>query len=412
MDKLTSNPWFMRILALLVALLLFVSVSFETKPESASPGILPTSSTHVETITDVPVNVTLDEERYVVSGIPGTVNILLEGSTSDTKTAAMQRDIEVYADLSNLGIGTHTVPLTYKNISDKVNVQLEPSEVSAVIKEKVTMEFPVEIDFLNRNQMKTGYVAEQAIVKPNVVKITGAKEDVEQIALVKALVDLKDVSETVVQEARVAVYDKNQNPLAVTVDPAIVEITVPISSPSKKVPFKIKREGELREGLSILSLESVPNEVTIYGPQDVIDQFEFIDGVTIDLDGITEDTSLEFTIPVPKGVEKVSPEKITVNIDVEEEKQLTFSNLPVQSFGLGNDLALEFVEPSSGTLDVNVFGAPKTVEDMKPSDIELYINVTNLGVGEHEVAIEVNGPQNISWELPKDTITISISEKE
>ncbi len=411
MDKFMNNHWVLRIVALLLALMLFMSVSFETQPKSTSPIGLATSTNHVETITDVPVNITYNEEAHVVSGVPPSVSVTLEGPVSITKTAALQKDIEVYADLTNLDIGTHKIKLNYRNVSDRIVVTIEPIEITIVIKEKVTVELPVEVDFINQTEMADGYIAEQAIVKPNVVKITGARDEIEQIALVKGLVDLKGVSETIVQESRVAVYDRNQNTLSVTVEPSIVEITVPITSPSKKVPFKIKRNGTLREGLSIVSIESVPNEVTIYGPKEVIDPIEFIDGVVIDLDKITEDTTLEVAIPLPEGIEKISPETIKIKIDIEKEEQRRLTNLPIQSFGLGSGLAIEFVDPDSATLDLDILGASSILETIRPVDIELYLNVTNLGAGEHDVPIEVNGPQNISWKLPQEKARIIISER-
>ena len=407
-----NNRWFMRIVALLLALMLFMSVSFETQPKSSSPSVPTDSSKHVETLADVPVTTYYDEEKTVVSGVPETVNVVLEGKVNVTKTEALQRDIEVYAELMDLGKGTHKVELKYRNVSKNINVTIEPSIITATIKEKVTVEYPVEIEFINMDKIAEGYVADTPIVKPNIVKLTGAKEDMDQIALIKALVDLKDVSETVVQEARVAVYDKNQNALSVIVEPSIVEITVPISSPSKKVPFKIVRKGSVRDGLSIQSIESIPNEVTIYGSQKVLDGIEFIDGVSVDLGEVTEDTTLDVKIPLPEGIEKISPETIQIEVDVEEEKRTTLSNLPIQSFGLGEGLSLQFLTPETGTLDVSLLGAQSILDKIKPSDIELYINVTNLGSGEHDVSIEVNGPQNISWELPNDEVEIVISEEE
>ncbi|MBD8069803.1 YbbR-like domain-containing protein [Bacillus sp. PS06] len=410
MDKFMNNYWFMRIVALLLALLLFMSVSFETQPKSFSPLGLATSNDHVEIMTDIPVAVNYNDDTHVVQGVPQTVTVNIEGPASVTKTAALQRDIEVFVDLTNYEIGTHKVELKYKNISDKINVKIEPAEVTVLIKEKVTVELPVEVEFLNQNKVTDGYIAEQPIVKPNVVKITGARDEIEQIALVKALIDLSDVDETVIEESRVAVYDKNQNTLPVTVEPSVVEVTVPITSPSKKVPFKIKREGELKSGLSIVSLESTPSEVTIYGPKEVIDGIEFIDGVVVELDKITEDTTLEIAIPVPKGVEKVSPETISIKVDVEEEESRKLTNLPIQSFGLGNGLEIEYLDPETATLDVDILGAAGILEAIRPVDIELYINVTNLGAGEHDVPIEVNGPQNVSWNLPQEKVKILISE--
>jgi YbbR domain-containing protein len=51
------------------------------------------------------------------------------------------------------------------------------------------------------------------------------------------------------------------------------------------------------------------------------------------------------------------------------------------------------------------------LNSIKADDLELYVNVNELGIGEHEVPIEVNGPQNITWDLPKDKVKIRISQR-
>ncbi|MCA1032944.1 YbbR-like domain-containing protein [Bacillus timonensis] len=410
MDKLMYNHWFMKIIALLLSLLLYMSVSFETQPKSTNSSGLPLVSNDQETLIDVPVKSYFDEENLVVSGIPQYVNVSLDGPVSITKTIGLQKDFEVFVDLTDLSIGSHKVPLQYKNISDKVKVAIEPSEITVVIQEKVTKEFIVEVDFMNKALIKDGYIPEQPIIKPNVVKITGAKEDVERIALVKALVDLKDVSETIETESRVAVYDRNQNVLSVEVEPSIVGITVPISSPSKKVPFKINRQGSLKEGLSIVSLEALPKEVTIYGEKEVIEKIDFIDGINVDLNDISEDQTIEVKVPVPNGIKKVSPETIQIKIDVENEVKRTLSNLPIQSLGLADKFNLSYLDPESGRIDLDIFGALSVVNNISPTDMNVYINVTDLSQGEHTLKVEVNGPQNITWVLRQKNVSVSITE--
>jgi YbbR domain-containing protein len=38
--------------------------------------------------------------------------------------------------------------------------------------------------------------------------------------------------------------------------------------------------------------------------------------------------------------------------------------------------------------------------------------VTNLGVGEHDIDIEVKGPDNVTWALPQEKAKIRITEIE
>ncbi|MCH1627967.1 CdaR family protein [Ferdinandcohnia quinoae] len=412
MDKLMDNRWVIRIIALLLALLLFTSVAFENKSTPNTPGGWSITSDYKDTLTEIPVNTYYDEKNLVVSGVPQFVNVAIEGPSGVTKKAGLQKEIEVYADLTDLAIGTHKVKLQYRNISDKIQVKIEPAEITVVIQEKVTKEFSVEVDFVNKNQLEDGYKTEQPVVKPNVVKITGAKEEIDKIALVKAVVDLKGVKDTLIQESRVAVYDKNQNVLSVSVEPSVVEVTVPILSPSKTLSLNVKQKGELAEGLSLLEISSLPKEVTIYGPKEVIDSITSLEDIMVDVDKITENTTLEVSVPVPKGVTKVSPEKVEIKINVEKEEKRSLSDIPIRSNGLGDQFEIAFLDPSTGILDLEIMGAPSILNGISPTDFDLYVDVTNLEIGEHDVDIKVNGPQNITWVLPVEKAKVSISEIE
>lgn len=411
MDRLMDNRWVTRIIALLLALLLFASVSFENQPASKSPAGIPLFSNYSETLTEIPVNTYYDDQNLVVSGVPQYVNVTIEGPSGVTKREGLQKEIEVYADLTQLTVGTHKVKLQYRNISEKIKVKIDPAEITVVIQEKVTKEFPVEVDFVNRDQVEEGYTIEQPVVSPRVVKITGALEEIERIAMVKAVVDLKGVTETFTQESRVAVYDRNQNVLSVAVEPSVVEITVPIVSPNKSVSFTLKQKGKLADGLSLVNIMPTPNQVTIFGPKEVIDEISSIEG-EIDLDKIKEDTTIEVKVPIPKGVIQVLPEKIEVAVDVEEEISETFSELSISSQGLGAEFALTFLNPESGTIDIDIHGAPSVIEGTSPTDFEVYIDVTDLEIGEHEIDIEVNGPETVRWVIPQEKAKIRITEIE
>ncbi|GLH65564.1 CdaR family protein [Parageobacillus sp. G301] len=411
MDKLMNNHWFIKIFSLLLAIMLYMSANIEKETKSGVITRNTVGQEDTETMTNVPVVVYYDEENLVVSGIPKYVNVTLQGPASIVKPTALQRNFEVYIDLTNLPLGTYTVPIKYKDISDKLKVNIHPSVAKVTIQEKVSKNFSVGVDLINKNKVPEGYLIEKPIVKPNAVTITGAKELIESISSVKARIDLDRATDTVTEESSVTVYDKRGNVLNADVQPSVVEVTVPIKSPSKTVPLKINRTGSLRKGLSIVKIETIPNQVTIFGSKEKINSIEFIDGITIHLDEITEDKTLEVNVPLPEGVKSVDPSKIKIVIDVQKEESKTLKDVPIHVVGLGDQYTVDFVDPQEGAMDVQLYGAPNVLSDITKDDIQLYIDVSDLGVGEHEVKAELNGPQNIKWQLPKEKVKIKINER-
>lgn len=159
MDKLMDNPWFIKILALLLAVLLYSSVPHKGNDVNV-PGEQAT-----ETIEDMPVKVYYDTENLVVSGIPNTVDVTLKGPITHVQSAKALRNFEVFVDLTDAKIGKQKVNLKVKDLSDKLKVTLKPASVNVTIQEKITKEFKVDAE-INRSQIEEGYTAEQPIVEP------------------------------------------------------------------------------------------------------------------------------------------------------------------------------------------------------------------------------------------------------
>ncbi|MEC1270182.1 CdaA regulatory protein CdaR [Bacillus vallismortis] len=413
MDKFLNNRWAVKIIALLFALLLYVAVNSNQAPTPKKPGesFFPTSTIDEATLTDIPVKAYYDDENYVVTGVPQTVNVTIKGSTSAVKKARQTKNFEIYADMEDLKTGTHKVELKAKNVSDGLTISINPSVTTVTIQERTTKSFPVEVEYYNKSKMKKGYSPEQPIVSPKNVQITGSKDVIDHISLVKASVNLEKADETIEKEAKVTVYDKDGNALPVDVEPSVIKITVPVTSPSKKVPFKIERTGSLPDGVSIANIESSPSEVTVYGSQDVLDSLEFIDGVSLDLSKINKDSDIEADIPLPDGVKKISPSKVTLHIEVDSEADQNFENVPIKTVGLNSSQTIEFLEPESQAIDVTAKGSPGNIKKLKKSDIELYVNVSDLDDGEHSVRLEVNGPQNVTWSLGQKSAKIKLTSK-
>lgn len=77
--------------------------------------------------------------------------------------------------------------------------------------------------------------------------------------------------------------------------------------------------------------------------------------------------------------------------------------------GLSKDLSSAFVSPSSGRLTLTAKGSKSAIDKLKASDIEAYINVGDLNEGTHEVKVQVNGPQNVTWTLSRSKVKVKLT---
>lgn len=409
MDKWLDNPWFLKALALLLAFLLFLSVS---STGSDKPGdVNVPSDENSETIADVPVKSYYDTENLVVSGVPETVDITIEGPKNIVQQARALRDFEVFVDLTKEEMGNHQVQLQIKDISEKLEVTIEPSYVTVSIQERVTKEYKVNADY-NTSMIQDGYIAGTPSVEPSNVKITGAKDIIDTISYVKANVALNDnLSENLTREAGVLVLDKDMNKLNVKVEPETVEVTIPVKSSSKKVPIDIISKGEPPEDVTIKSITSNVKEATIIANPDVLKNVGKV-RVEVDVSNITEDTEVTLPVIISNGVVSVSPETAKLSIKVEKQEEKKVTNIPITIEGQSEDYEVEFLNPENGLSSVTVTGQAKSVADLDESDFQFLIDVAGLEEGEHTVDIQASATEDVDWKPEIEQANISITKKE
>jgi YbbR domain-containing protein len=346
----------------------------------------------------------------------------LEGPKNVLAQTKLQKDYQAYIDLDNLSLGQHRVKVQYRNISDNLNVVVKPDIVNVTIEERDSKQFSVEASY-DKNKVKNGYEAGEATVSPRSVTVTGASSQLDQVAYVKAIIDLDNASNTVTKQATVVALDKNLNKLNVTVQPETVNVTIPVKNISKKVPVDVIQEGTPGDGVNITKLEPKTDKVKIIGPADSLAKIDKIDNIPVDVTGITKSKDIKVNVPVPDGIDSVSPKQITVHVEVdkqsdEEDAEETdasavetksFKNLPVSLTGQSSKYTYELLSPIS--VDADVKGPKSDLDKLTKSGISLSANVGNLSAGEHTVPIIINSPNSVTSTLSTKQAKVRVTAK-
>jgi YbbR domain-containing protein len=405
MDKLMDNPWFIKIMAILLAVLLYSVVpnSSSKTNEINVPG-----ENTTEILVDIPVKAYYDTENLVVSGIPDSVDVTIEGPMPHVQSAKALKNFEVFVDITNAEIGNQKVTFEVSGLSDKLKATIKPSSITVAVQEKVTTEFTVEAEF-NNDLIKEGYSAGQPTVKPNKVKITGAKDVVDRITYVKAALEGGDILDsTVTKEAQVQVLDKELSKLNVVVEPEIVEVTIPIKSNTKTVPINILEKGTPQEGITIESMDLDIKEAAISGDEDVLKDTENV-RVEVDVSKISESTTLTLPVIISTGITKVTPETVKVTVVVKSDVEKTVSGVPIKIRNLPEQYEAVINDPENRVVNLLVFGTGTAVTELGPNNFDIFIDLNGLTEGEHNVNIQVNGPPNVNWEPDKSSAKITIT---
>lgn len=436
MDRILNNKWSIRIIALILAAILFTSVNANN---NNATSFSTTASSDSEVIENVPVKVYYDKTNLYISGIPETVTVTLSGPRSIVQSAKAQQDFTVYADLKNASIGTQEVKLQVKDVSDRLKVKVNPATVTVNVQEKVTKKFSVDVE-LSKSVVADGYQAGTPIIDPKKVSITGAKDTIEQIAYVKATLenDGKHKSEFT-DKATVSVFDSNLNKLDVEVNPQEVEVTVPVEKVGKSVPVKIKQEGTPENDIEISSMTPDKSEVVVVGDDAVLEKIKEIE-IPIDVSKIKADTVKEVTVPVPNGAKSVQPTTIEVKIKTVKKSEAnnttsennqgtatsdentddnstkiskSFSNMQVYMSGLKNTFDAQMITPANGKVSVTITGEKKTVDGIAAKDLSVIANLSKSKAGNYSIPLELNGlPDNVAYVINPRRADFIITDKE
>lgn len=437
MDRILNNKWSIRIIALVLAAILFTSVNANN---NNATSFSTTASSDSEVIENVPVKVYYDKTNLYISGIPETVTVTLSGPRSIVQSAKAQQDFTVYADLKNASIGTQEVKLQVKDVSDRLKVKVSPATVTVNVQEKVTKKFSVDVE-LSKSVVADGYQAGTPIIDPKKVSITGAKDTIEQIAYVKATLenDGKHKSEFT-DKATVSVFDSNLNKLDVEVNPQEVEVTVPVEKVGKSVPVKIKQEGTPESDIEISSMTPDKSEVVVVGDDAVLEKIKEIE-IPIDVSKIKADTVKEVTVPVPTGAKSVQPATIEVKIKTVKKSEAnntttsdnnqgtdtsdentddnstkiskSFSNMQVYMSGLKNTFDAQMITPANGKVSVTITGEKKTVDGIAAKDLSVIANLSKSKAGNYSIPLELNGlPDNVAYVINPRRADFIITDKE
>ena len=185
LDYIFNRPNFMIYVSLILAVVVFLLIDSR---------VITLVESEAEVITNVPVTVNYNEEAYVVEGIPETVDIVLIGRKSDIYLAKQLGTNNVILDLSDYEArdSAYRVYLSYTKSIDSIDYKLDPSYVTVTIKDKISVTKTIDYDLINEKYLSEELSVESVELARSEVVVKGSEDAINDIASVKALIDLSD----------------------------------------------------------------------------------------------------------------------------------------------------------------------------------------------------------------------------
>lgn len=396
-------------LSLLLSIALFVIVDQK---------ILVFNNSSAEMFKDQKVEVIYNEERFVLEGIPETVDITLIGSKADLYFAKQsQSKHNVKVDLSDIKEpGTYKVDLNYDGTqSKKIESSVNPSQATVIVYLKESENRSLSYNVINTDHLDNTIDIDKVELNIDQVVISGARYKIDQVATVEALIDVDklpstNVGKQTLDEITLKAYDASGNIVDVEINHSEkIKAEVTLSSSSKEVPLNLVLKNDMPFGKAISGYTFSKDTVMAYGSSETLSNLEK-NGINIEFDAGKLDKNYSDTveIPIPSGVKKLDVNSVLLNINVTNSVTSTKNlNLKITALNVPSG----YTAGAESSQDSEVLVKPTCAENicnsLKEADIEAYVDLSEYaksGPGTYEVPVQIK-PKTTNARL--STFTVS-----
>ena len=411
LDKILNRPNFLIYLSLIVAVIIFVLIDSK---------VVSLVETEAEVIPNVPVIVKYNAEAFVIEGVPETVDITITGRKSDIYLAKQLGEYQVILDLSDYKVSdkTRKIYFTYSKSINSLNYKLDPSYVQVAIKNKESSVFALNYDLLNINKLNNKLSVKSVSLNKSEVVVKGSNETLEQIATVKALIDLEkqnfeEAGTYDIDDVELVAYNSQGVKLTnVEIVPEKTSATIVIDSYSTTVPLTVETTGTLVAGKAIASLQingAASHSITIYGEKEEIDKIKSVP-VTINVNNMGKEgtKTYEVSITKPNGVREMSSKSVEITVTFGEEQQKTVELTQIFPENLAEGLTAN--KAPGQTISVQVKGVASELEKIDLNAIRPTVDLSGLGVGDHEVEVKIENTNPLITYVVSSKVKITITD--
>lgn len=263
-----------------------------------------------------------------------------------------------------------------------------------------------------------GYaLGEVTVTNPNVLNVSGPASIVNKIDSVVATIDVEGMSMNLSDNVIPALYDADGQEIDTTklkLSNTTVTISAKILS-VKEIPLVFSTTGVPYGDYRVVEISSKPETVKVKGSSTILNPLSSltIPGDVLNVSRAREDitTTIDISEYLPDGVELVNASDatvtVTVRIEAYESKKFNINTSQITVDGLDTNYDLSFEQSA---VAVTVSGLKNNLNTLTVSQLSASIDVTDLGVGTHQVNLELSLDED-NYAYQTITVTVEIKEK-
>jgi YbbR domain-containing protein len=267
-------------------------------------------------------------------------------------------------------------------------VEISPAAATVILERAASVKVPVEVRLVGAGA--DGYTAGLAVAAAVEAVAFGPTSAVGRVVRAVADVNVSAASAEVTEKVGLLAVDSAGLIVAgVSLVPPEVVVTVPVVAlpAAESVDVDAALTGSPGEGFAVLGITCEPARVRVRPlPGGSID-FDHIMTMPIDIAGATSDLRVTALLAAPSGVASVSPDTVTVIIEIGATR--TLAGIPVEVRNRPPGLTA-VADPS--TVDVVVRGPRALLDRLVLADVTAFIDAAGRGIGQVKVEVTVSLP--------------------
>lgn len=369
MKKRLTNNLSLKILAFLIAgFMWFMVVNIDDPVSDKTYVGIAVKVLNEEVVQD-------SNRTYQIVDGTGEVNVTVTAKRSLLNKIKAE-DIQATADMKELLLGTQIpIQVTVKGYEGRYESAVSsPRNLQVKIDDETKNNFPITPTVTGT--VRDGYTIGSLKADPEKVTIRGPKTVIDSINRVAAEIDVSGLSESTDLEARLVLYDGNDNVIDQTIlannlgkDGVSVKVKL---NKVKRVPIALDTSGiQAKEGYNIAKVTPEPKEIMVSGTEKNLESLDeiMVPAEELSFTDLTERTEKQVDISayLPEGISLLdeNAKNIVVSILVEQPGvkiyEVSTSSLTVNNLADGLEVSYGHVVD----LELQIQGPEEVLQSLK-----------------------------------------------
>ena len=370
------------ILAIFLALSVWVSAVTEADPKEEK-----------QYPQDIPLEIIgQGTDLAITNEIPDSLTLRLAAPMSIWEQILNEPvSIRAILDLSGLETGTYIVPVQVQvGIRPIEIVSYSPSEVSISLEPYASKS--LNIHLVTKGELAVGFQADDPILDPAQVTISGPASQVNSVQSVIANLDISNVSESMNKDVDLQAVDADGNIVeGVNLGSEVTKVTMVINQLGgyRNVVVKVVVNNQVASGYRVTNISVFPPAVTVFStdPKLVENLPGYVETVGLDLSDAKDDLDVALSLNLPAGVSVIGDQTVEVQVGIAAiEGSLTLEDMPIEIIGLPEGFEASI---SPEVVDVILSGPLPLLDELMAEDVHVFIDLTDDIEGVYQRVPEV-----------------------